>query len=657
MKQKESKVFVSDFETTVYEGQTSTEVWAAATVELGTENVTIQTSIDAWFKYICDLAVYDNLVVYFHNLKFDGNFILWHLMYKTDFEVAATEISDGSIIWDDRRKLRGHTFTYSVGRLGQWYNIVIKTNGHTIEIRDSLKLLPFALKKIGNDFKTKHQKLSIEYEGERHAGGNITPEERQYIANDVLVIKEALEIMYQQGHTKLTIGSCCMSEYKTIVQHEFADFRNMFPAMDTFAIDEQTYGESNADSYIRHAYRGGWCYLVHGKENQIFHHGTTADVNSLYPSVMSSESGSVYPYGKPTFWTGDKIPEILTSAFSASYYYFVKIRTRFKLKEGYLPFIQIKGNPCYKGTECLETSDIYYNGKYYDHYIDKSGQPQAAYVTLTLTCTDWELMKEHYDLIDCTVLSGCYFKAHAGFFDEYIDKYRKIKETSKGAQRQIAKLFLNNLYGKMATSTDSSFKFASTADDEILHFQNIVENEKEAIYIPIGAAITSYARNFTIRAAQQNYYGKDKAGFIYADTDSLHMNLPPEEVKGIKVHPTAFCCWKLESCWDDAIFIRQKTYAEHVTHEDLEPVDNPYWEIKCAGLPDHCKQLFMASIGEITLPTDKLSPEEIDFIHTPRTITDFHDGLKIPGKLVPRRIKGGVVLERTTFELRPQFTG
>ena len=651
-KRKPPRVFVADFETSVYEGQTRTEVWAAATVELGTENVVIHNSISKWFNYIGEIAEYDNVVVYFHNLKFDGNFILWYLMFKTNFKPAATEISEDVVKWDDTRTLANRTYSYSIGRQGQWYTMRVGMNDHQIEIRDSLKLLPFALRKIGKDFKTKHQKLDIDYEGERHENEQIKPEEKEYIRNDVLVIKEALEIMYSQGHNKLTIGACCMSEFKTILQNDYSEFRSLFPRMDEVTIDSDVYGEPTADAYIRHAYKGGWCYLVKGKENEIYHNGTTADVNSLYPSVMSSESGSAYPYGNPKFWQGE-IPDILTGITRKHYYYFIKIRTRFKIKSGYLPFIQIKGNPMYKGTESLETSDIILNGKHYDYYL-QDGKKVPAFVTLTLTCTDWELMQEHYDLIDCTVLSGCYFKAHVGFFDDYIDKYRKIKETSKGAQRQIAKLFLNNLYGKMATSTDSSFKWAERRDDEVVHFRNITEREKEPIYIPIGAAITSYARNFTIRHAQMNYHGKDKPGFIYADTDSLHMDLSPDEIVGLKVHPTNFCAWKLETCWDSALFVRQKTYAEHITHEDLEPIDNPHWDIKCAGLPENCKKLFLESVEQTGEDNPKWNEEEREFAHTKREITDFKVGLQVPGKLTPVHIPGGVVLERTMFELRPQ---
>ena len=41
--------FMCDFETTVYKGQKSTEVWASASVELYTENVQIFHSINEQF--------------------------------------------------------------------------------------------------------------------------------------------------------------------------------------------------------------------------------------------------------------------------------------------------------------------------------------------------------------------------------------------------------------------------------------------------------------------------------------------------------------------------------------------------------------------------------------------------------------------------------
>lgn len=662
MKQREYRYFMGDFETTVYKGQVNTEVWASALVELFSDKVTILHSIAETFDYLVSLNC--NVVVYYHNLKFDGAFWLSYLLVDKKFTQAYDKIGDKEtdVKWKQQFKMFNNTFKYTISDRGTWYSIIVKVKNHFIEIRDSLKLLPFSVKRIGESFGTKHKKLDMEYTGFRYAGCEITKEEQEYIANDVLVVKEALEIMFKQGHNKLTIGSCCLEEYKKICRSSLEiqlDYTEMFPNLYDFKIDKQEHKYDNAGDWLRKSYRGGWCYLVKGKENKIKTNGTTADVNSLYPSMMSSKSGNKYPIGLPKFWTGNFIPE---EALKENMYYFVRIKTRFYIKDNYLPFIQVKGDLKYKGTESLETSDVYNheNDDYFPYYIDKNGNIQQAKVELTLTMTDYQLIKEHYELVDFEIIDGCYFYSMVGIFDEYINKYAKIKKESKGALRELAKLFLNNLYGKMASSTDSSFKIAYVKDDKSIGFMQVVENEKKPGYIAIGSAITSYSRNFTIRAAQKNYYGAEKRGFIYADTDSIHCDLLPQEIKGIEVDDKEFCCWKLESCWDKAIFTRQKTYIEHVTHENLIPLDESkqYNNIKCAGMPKKCKNLFEISMQGTADVNENWSDEEKEFLFDKdnkpivRDYSDFKVGLKVPDKLRPIRIRGGVVLVNTTYEMR-----
>lgn len=662
MKQREYRYFMGDFETTVYKGQVNTEVWASALVELFSDKVTILHSIAETFDYLVSLNC--NVVVYYHNLKFDGAFWLSYLLVDKKFTQAYDKIGDKEtdVKWKQQFKMFNNTFKYSISDRGVWYSIIVKVKNHFIEIRDSLKLLPFSVKRIGESFGTKHKKLDMEYTGFRYAGCEITKEEQEYIANDVLVVKEALEIMFKQGHNKLTIGSCCLEEYKKICRSSLEnqlDYAEMFPNLYDFKIDKQEHKYDNAGDWIRKSYRGGWCYLVKGKENKIKTNGTTADVNSLYPSMMSSKSGNKYPIGLPKFWTGNFIPD---QALKENMYYFVRIKTRFYIKDNYLPFIQVKGDLKYKGTESLETSDVYNheNDDYFPYYIDKDGNIQQAKVELTLTMTDYQLIKEHYELVDFEILDGCYFYSMVGIFDEYINKYAKIKKESKGALRELAKLFLNNLYGKMASSTDSSFKIAYVKDDKSIGFMQVVENEKKPGYIAIGSAITSYSRNFTIRAAQKNYYGAEKRGFIYADTDSIHCDLLPQEIKGIEVDDKEFCCWKLESCWDKGIFTRQKTYIEHVTHENLIPLEESkqYNNIKCAGMPKKCKDLFEISMQGTADVNENWSDEEKEFLFDKdnkpivRDYSDFKVGLKVPDKLRPIRIRGGVLLVNTTYEMR-----
>ena len=659
---EKTRTFIADFETSVYDGQTYTEVWAAASVEMYTDEVLIFHSIGEMYDYYATMSC--NVRVYFHNLKFDGHFWLSYLMNDLNMKQATikTGINELDLTFALNREMNENTFKYSISDMGMWYSITIRTKEHFITIMDSLKLLPFSVEEIGKGFQTQHRKLTMEYKGIRYAGCDITPEEQKYIRNDVLVVKEAMEIMFNEGHKKITIGSCCLNEFKKLFALGLWKYDEVFPNLYDIPIGEE-YGSKTAGDYIRMSYRGGWCYLCKGKEGKIYHNGTTADVNSLYPSVMSGESENLYPIGNPYFWKGNYIPD---EALQHGRFYFVRIKTRFYIKKNKLPFIQIKSTKLYRATESLESSDVYNykTGKYYPTYM-KGGIEHDTRVVMTMTMTDYILFREHYRVVDFEILDGCWFYAEVGLFDTYINKYKEMKLKNKGAKRQLAKLFLNNLYGKMATNTDSSFKYAYLKDDKSLGFVQIEEHEKTPGYIPVGSAITSYARNFTIRAAQKNYHGKDKPGFIYADTDSIHCDLPPEQIKGIKVHDKDFLCWKLESCWDYAIFARQKTYIEHVVAEDLHSVDEPYNLIKCAGMPKRCKKLLNLSLeGTANIrgyaengEWKEWSEEEKEFLFEDgcrivRSYNDFTVGLTVPGKLLPCRIPGGVLLVETSYEMR-----
>lgn len=646
MRRKVNRIFAADFETTVYEGQTRTDVWASACVELHTEDVHIYNCIEDFVEYI--LSINDNTIVYFHNLKFDGTFLLHYFLVELKWKQACKVLKESpiDIEWERDSKMKNNTIKYMISNMGQWYHIVLKHNGYIIQFRDSYKLLPFSLEKIGESFGTKHKKLSMEYKGYRQPHGTIADNEKEYIANDVLVLKEGLEIMFNDGHDNLTIGACCLSEFKR--GYHYTIWNDLFPNLYEIEIDENLYGSPNAGAYIHKSYRGGWCYVTKRAKN-IVNNGVTADVNSLYPSVMHSISGNVYPVGKPSFYKPDNLP---CNWYSC--YYFIRLKTRFKLKPNKLPFIQIKNSFMYKSTEMLTTSDVYNkkDGEYYTEYIDVDNNIVQARPELTMTKTDYLLFKEHYDLYDTEILDVCIFGTEIGLFDEYIDKYKKIKMENKGAVREEAKLFLNNLYGKMATGIDSSFKYALIKDGKVI-FVPVRRFDKKPGYIAIGSAITSYARNFTIRAAQMNYYGDDENGFIYADTDSIHCDLPIDKIRGINIHDTEFCCWKIEGEWDIGLFVRQKTYIEHIVRKDGKDV-KPYYDVKCAGMPKKCKDLFLKSMSEDRLKDlDKYTKEEVEFLmQKQNTLKDFDVGLKVPGKLMPTVIVGGTLLVDTSYEMR-----
>lgn len=470
----------------------------------------------------------------------------------------------------------------------------------------------------------------MDYKGHDAPDQPLLPHEEDYIKNDVLVMHEAMNIMFGRGMTKSTIGSCCLSEFKK--PYGKGLFRQMFP--DLTKEECPIEGYKNADDYIRKSYHGGWCYVKKGCENKLYHNGITCDVNSLYPSMMQSESGNEYPIGYPTWWTG----EIPDKAYDG--YFFVRIRTFFDLKEGYLPTLQIKGSTWYKSNEWLETSRV--NGERYGYDID--GKYIEIKPILTLTMTDFYLLLEHYELDELEILDGCYFDKTIGLFDEYIDYWSQLKiNATNPVDRQLAKLMLNNLYGKFSSSDDSSYKIFDYEDGH-LHARTVEAHEKESGYIPIGSAITSYARNFTITAAQANY-----ESFVYADTDSIHCHdVTADDIKGAPRHETAFNHWKYEASWDEAIFVRQKTYVERVTAQNLEPIDEPYFNIKCAGMGEGPRQNLTRWLND---GYKKVSEADEVYI-TPFGLTDFKVGLAVEGNLKAKIVSGGTVLVENVYKMR-----
>lgn len=638
---KKKVVYAADFETTVFKGQSFTEVWAAACVELNSENVMLFSSIDQQFDFFATQPF--DIVAYYHNLKFDGSFWLNWLLRNENYNPAFT--------YDDNKNVTGFisksydmpecSYKYLISNLGQWYGITIRTPDNIIELRDSVKILPFSLRKIAKDFETKHKKLDMQYTGERHANGNITEHERKYIENDVLVLAEALVKAFDFGLTKMTIGSSCLSQFRTMFNYKRYNY--FFP-------DLRDYDGVNYDNIIRQSYHGGWCYVNPKHAEKMIFNGCTYDVNSLYPSVMHSESGNIYPFGYPIAHTFGAMPTVQKNQYA-----FIHFSCRFDIKPNKLPFVQIKNKFCYNPNEHLTTSDIIVNGKKSRYYLDEDGNKHDTICDLTMTQTDFKLFLDHYNISDFKLIECVVFRARKGLFDDYINKWRDVKINAQNlTERSCAKLLLNNLYGKLASSDDSSFKIAYLREGH-LSFYTIVANEKQLGYIPIGTCITSYARNFTIRAAQANY-----EHFIYADTDSIHLNCKPEQAKNLVIHDTNFNSWKMESIWKSGYFLRQKSYVEKI-----QKAQGYEYNVKCAGMPKECQKKFAYDLKMtdilghshkwIKTTGKRHKIKTIKGYYTPKVLTDFTIGLTIPNALKERQIVGGVVLVSSDWIMRPQI--
>ena len=180
MAKRNFSYYACDFETTVYKGQDSTNVWSFAFCKLYEEDVFILGSIEEGFNYFFSLG--ENLILYFHNLKFDGSFILNYFLGKLKLKLGIVKTGEGEtqVRMKKENELMNDEFTTAISSKGQWYMITLKKNNKIIQIRDSLKLLPFSLKEICDAFKTKHRKLEMKYEGFRYPNCFISDEEKKY---------------------------------------------------------------------------------------------------------------------------------------------------------------------------------------------------------------------------------------------------------------------------------------------------------------------------------------------------------------------------------------------------------------------------------------------------------------------------------------------
>ena len=565
------KRFTADFETSTWNPQ-ETWVWAWSLCDIDEpEHVDIGNSIETFFERI---KKENNPYVYFHNLKFDGEFILYYLM-KNGYE------------WVENKDKRNNTFSTLISDMGLFYSIEVffevGKSTKKVTFIDSLKIINQTVESMPKTFNITENKLEIDYNLPREKGHVLTKEEIAYVKNDVVIVAKALRYLFDMGLTKMTAGSNALHDFKEITTMN--RFKQLYRKL-SYEVDQD----------IRRAYRGGFTYLNPIYKGKTVASGEVLDVNSLYPSVMRY---MILPFGEPYFYNGeykeDKVYPL----------YIQRLTCSFKVKDGKIPTIQIK------------------HSRFVDNeYLTDSGDEPVA---LTLTSIDLKLFFEQYDVWDLNFECGWKFKGMRGLFNEYIDKWIAVKNeatiSGNKGMRQVAKILLNSLYGKFATSMDVQSKIPYLEDD-IVRYKLGEKGQKDGVYLPMGAFITAYARDKTIRTSQaiKDYsikkYGIDM--YCYSDTDSIHTILPIEELKQFcEIDDVKLGAWKHESHFTKAKFIRQKTYLEEINGEV---------KITCAGLPQRCY--------------DQVTWE------------NFKEGLKVDGKLAFHHVKGGIILQETEFTIK-----
>lgn len=594
--------YTADFETTTDEKDCRIWAYALCNIEDPTE-FHYGTTFEEFMSFCANPA--RNFTLYFHNLKFDGSFIISWLL------------SNGFEYISDKREKRNDTFTTLITDMGQFYAIEIYFNvkGHhvnKVKILDSLKIFPnFSVERVAEGFGLPIHKLEIDYKQKRPLGWQLTQQEIDYIRNDVEIMARALKIMFAEGLNKMTIAGDAFASYKEFVPN----FRKRFPILPK-VVDED----------IRLSYRGGFTYVNEIYKEKPVGRGICIDKNSMYPSKMVQQP---LPYGKPEFFEGkykqdDSMPLYIQS-----------LTCKFELKKGKIPNIQLKNNLSFMPNEYLSSS-------------------KDELITISLCNPDYELFLENYNISDVTYHGGWKFKECKGMFDDYINYWmdQKIKAGKEGNQpmRQIAKLMLNSLYGRFGLSILARQKFPYLDDNGVVKFTLLPEEEREPVYIPVACFITSYGRVDTIRTSQKirdysiKKYGKD--AYLYSDTDSIHCTLTDADLEELKedifIDDYALGAWAKESDFDRALFIRQKCYIEE---------EKGKLNVTVAGLPKYLTPLITFENFKKGFTTEGLTLHEMIDLASKNGATE-EELKKLHPKLTYKYVKGGVILADTDFTIK-----
>ena len=290
---------MADFETTT--DVNDCRVWASCWVDIDqvyTENhgntLQIHNSIKPFFDYFSSLE--GEHQCYFHNLKFDGMFILDYLLRN-------------GFTYDENLK-KQKTFNTMITNEKIFYQIKIrfsdikekhynvnnrnyKKKRCILVIKDSLKKIPLKVSQTAKAYNIEESKLEIDYTAKRGHDHILTDEERDYVANDVIIMAKAMNQMFHEGMERLTLSSDAMNDFKLKLakgneKHKEKVFRQYFPCLIQIA-----------DDYIRNAYKGGYTYTNPKYQGQVVGCGLVYDDNIAVTLCTASEREKWHKRGFP----------------------------------------------------------------------------------------------------------------------------------------------------------------------------------------------------------------------------------------------------------------------------------------------------------------------------------------------------------------------
>lgn len=502
--------------------------------------------------FLTACAMFNVNTVFWYNAKFDFA-IFDYYMLSNDWHDITEEVAEKKTYG----KMPAHTFQSLNGDFGQRYQMTIwqeyvnrqnQKKVHRFKMVDVCNIFGGGLAKNLKDWNIKDKdgndvrKLEMDY-----VEADIE-QDLQYMINDtkgLYLLAEAIDKTIKDitgfslfAGDFMTAGGLAKKTLLKIMFHQMTPKDNIKAFKLCFPLTP----EQDADFRFKHLYLGGKCFVNPYKTGIVQQNIFKYDVNSMYPNQMRNMA---YPFGVPK-----KVHSF--NNLDDKHVYIVCLRNLFgTLKYNMIPIWQdaITGD-----------------------YVDVIREVDTRYIWFEELREIEKWYNLEYDLQYILEYEARFPKGAK----EYVDKFYKIKGTSKGAVKQGAKLLLNSAYGKLAQKIERQICVYELGEDGCVHLvkKGTEVDEKSMLSVVVGSRITALARVHLMTLIRLSTNNDVKNNFCYCDTDSVHSLCKfdnPQYVDDKELGKL-----KCEGIYDYALYLAPKTYMLYNAEEG--------YEVHCKGV-------------------------------------------------------------------------
>lgn len=518
---KAHQVWSFDCETTnkeYREKNKRNDVWVIAGKNIYTKEKKIFISVYEFIKWVYKMSKTEKIYIYFHNLKFDGSYLLdWYAKNKwIPIKNQKMFINNYETLIDERKTI---------------FFIKAKHSLYITEFRDSAKLLPMSIKEIGEELNFPKGEIDHTKSNRIYKKVSDIPQKLlDYVWRDVDILLEML----------VWIHDCFSLDYLTVAslgEHLLTAFLNReWTKINPFLLRKipDNILHQSPQPYRKRMLMGDKTYnLLPDKYFKKHLQYLTAGINWQNKSILNillKENGefcdcnSMYPHACKGKLPARRLLHSPPKNKEYRTFYEIQINS-IKSRNINIPSVQKKSS--WKSTEMIEFCNDPFVWGFWD--------------------TRLEQIKKDY-IINFEEIEKWYFEAD-DYLKEVVEWLEDLKINAPNkAIRLFAKILLNSgLFGKQIQKEIlKGYDIINNEDNNINNSYSFIPNQSIGFKRSphIGSCITSDSQVHLLNATRENY--KDENGNIkirYVATDGFFAK---GKIKGLEFDKKETGKWDIE---------------------------------------------------------------------------------------------------------------